>query len=99
MRISYTLMMSYLVSLLQNYQHNRFYMETKMITAWPSLHSEPSTKSTMTAYPTSQKNTRGVVKLLPMPEPPDEATISRLNTLAGQHPFCRLHYVKKHELL
>jgi hypothetical protein len=52
----------------------------------------------MTAYPSSRKSAQGVVKLLPMPEPPDEATISRLNTLASQQPFCRLHYVKKHEL-
>jgi hypothetical protein len=33
-----------------------------------------------------------------MPEPPDEATIRQLNALANQHPFCRLHHVKKHEL-
>jgi len=53
----------------------------------------------MTAYPTSRKSKPGVVKLLPTPEPPDEATISRLNSLANQHPFCRLHHVRKHELL
>ena len=73
-------------------------MKTKTLTAWPSLHLEPSIKSTMTAYPTSRKSKPGVVKLLPTPEPPDEATIRQLNALANQHPFCRLHQVKKHEL-
>jgi hypothetical protein len=52
----------------------------------------------MTAYPTSRKSKPGVVKLLPAPEPPDEAMIRQLNALANQHPFCRLHQVKKHEL-
>jgi len=52
----------------------------------------------MTAYPTSRKSAQGVVKLLPTLVPPDESTISRLNSLASQPPFCRLHYVKKHEL-
>lgn len=63
------------------------------------MHSELNTKSTMTMYPTSRKSKPGVVKLLPMPEPPDEATVSRLNRLASQLPFCRLHRAKTHELL
>jgi hypothetical protein len=73
------------------------HMKTKALKAWPSLLPEPALKSTMTAYPTSRKSNPGVVKILPTPEPPDEATISRLNSLANQHPFCRLHQVKKHE--
>jgi hypothetical protein len=63
-------------------------MKTETLNAWP-----------ITAYPTSRKSKPGVVKLLSTPEPPDEATVSRLNRLANQRPFCRLHQVKKHEVL
>ena len=74
-------------------------MKTTTLTAWPSLLPEPSTKSKMIGYPTSRKSKNGVIKLLPMPTPPDDATIRKLNELATQAPFCRLHKVKKHELL
>jgi hypothetical protein len=74
-------------------------MKTKTLAAWPSLLLEPTTRSTMTAYPASRKSKNGVVKVLPTPVPPDEATVSRLNALAAQAPFCSLHKVKKHDLL
>jgi len=72
-------------------------MKTKMITSWPSLLPEPSSATTMTAYPVRKKR-QAVVKLLPPPTPPDEGTIYRLNALAAKHPFCNSHKVKKHEL-
>jgi hypothetical protein len=72
-------------------------MQTKSLTAWPSLLPEKSSTTTMTAYPTRKKR-QGVVKQLPPITPPDEATISRLNDLAARKPFCNSHKVKKHEL-
>ena len=51
----------------------------------------------MTAYTKTQRPGRGVVKLMPPPNPPDEATIRKLNDLAAKHPFCNLHRVKKHD--
>jgi len=40
-----------------------------------------------------------MIKLLSPPLPPDEKTIRRLNALASELPFCRLHRVKKHDTL
>ena len=68
-------------------------MNTKSLATWPS-------QTTMTAFfSTSRKSRNGVVKLLEPPVPPNEETIRRLNDLAHRFPFCRLHRVKKHELL
>ena len=68
-------------------------MNTKSLATWQS-------HTTMTAFSsTSRKNRAGVVKLLETPAPPNEETIRRLNDLARKFPFCRLHSVKKHELL
>jgi hypothetical protein len=54
----------------------------------------------MTAYTTTAKKTRpGLLKLLTPTAPPDEATVRKLNELATRPPFCKLHRVKKHDLL
>ena len=54
----------------------------------------------MTAHSaTTRKNKPGLIKLLNAPAPPDEATVRKLNELATRQPFCKLHRVRKHDLL
>jgi hypothetical protein len=70
-------------------------MKTNTLKSWPSILPKPT--------PISFKKTRGnrpaLIKHLPAVTPPDEKTIRRLNELAASQPFCKLHTVKKHELL
>jgi hypothetical protein len=40
-----------------------------------------------------------MIKLLSPPPQPDEKTVRRLNALASEQPFCKLHRVKKHDTL
>ena len=68
-------------------------MKTSSLSIWPTILSEPP----MTAYTTAQRPRTGVIKLMPAPTPPDEATIRKLNELAAKHPFCAFHRVKKHD--
>jgi hypothetical protein len=70
-------------------------MNTSSLAIWPIILSEPS----MAAYTKEQRPRTGVVKLMPPPTPPDEATIRKLNDLAAKQPFCAKHRVKKHDML
>lgn len=70
-------------------------METNPLAIWPTFLSE----SPMTAYTKAQRPRGGVIKLMPPPTPPDEATIRKLNELAAKQPFCVLHRVKRHDTL
>ena len=70
-------------------------MKTDYMAALPSV-STPA----LTSYSSKSRRQRGgVVKLLQQPTPPDEITVEKLNALAAQLPFCRLHKVKKHDTL
>jgi len=54
----------------------------------------PSASSPLTALPTAKivRHPRSKIELeAPLMPPPDEETLRRLNVLAKQHPFCRLH--------
>ena len=70
-------------------------MKTSSLAIWPTILSE----SPMTAYTKAPRARPGVIKLMPPPTPPDEATVRKLNDLAAKHPFCALHRVKKHDML
>ena len=52
--------------------------------ASPSLTVLPTAK--IVRHPRSKKETEA-----PLMPPPDEETLMRLNILANQRPFCRLH--------
>lgn len=70
-------------------------MKTSSLAIWPTILSE----SPMTAYTKAQRPRTGVIKLMPPPTPPDEATIRKLNELAAKHPFSAPHKVKKYDTL
>jgi hypothetical protein len=71
-------------------------MKTNSIHAWPS--ALPESKISIFSSPT-RRNRTGVVKKILPPDPPDEATIRRLNELARKNPFCTHHRVRKYDLL
>jgi hypothetical protein len=73
-------------------------MKPKSIQSWSAVPTESTRNASMTAY-SSRKNKPGLVKSLTPPVKPDEATIRKLNELATKPPFCKLHRVKKHDLL
>jgi hypothetical protein len=70
-------------------------MKTNSLAIWPTVLAE----TPMTAYTKTPRPRQGVIKLMPPTAPPDEATIQKLNELAAKQPFCRLHKVKKHDML
>jgi len=71
-------------------------MKTNPIQAWPLALPE----STIAAYNSKTRRNRSGSKLIvPPPTPPDEATIRRLNELAGKNPFCIYYKVRKYDLL
>jgi len=72
-------------------------MKTKLLADWPALLPEKS----LTAYPTKgqQRQTQGVIKLMPPVPPPDEKTIRELNELASTRPFCTFRKVRRHDTL
>jgi hypothetical protein len=75
-------------------------MKPKSITSWSPISSDATRTASMTAYTTTAKKGKpGLIKLLTPAAPPDEATVRKLNELATRPPFCKLHRVKKHDLL
>jgi hypothetical protein len=70
-------------------------MKTNSLVSWPSILPDPTT----IAFQTTRKVRPVFIKHLPDVTPPDEKTIRRLNELAASRPFCKLHHVKKHEIL
>lgn len=70
-------------------------MKTSSLVILPkNLSERPMTAVTKVEWPGT-----GIVKLMPPPHPPDEATIRKLNELAAKHPFCAFRRVKKHDTL
>jgi hypothetical protein len=71
-------------------------MKTNALAIRPILLPE----SPMIAYSRKPRQQRsGVIKLLAVPNPPDENTIRALNELATKRPFCSPHKVKRHDTL
>jgi hypothetical protein len=69
---------------------------TNSLISWPTLLPE----SNLAAHTVkSRRNKPALVKPMPPVPAPDEETINKLNALAGRHPFCTLHKVKKHDTL
>ncbi|HLX67615.1 MAG TPA: hypothetical protein VKR41_11490 [Puia sp.] len=68
-------------------------MRAEFLTGSPAMSSQ----TMLIVRPRRQKSR--MIKLLSPPLPPDEKTIRRLNALASELPFCRLHRVKKHDTL
>jgi len=60
----------------------------------PNVIATPPASSPLTALPTAKivRHPRSKVEQEgPLTAPPDEETLRRLNVLAKQYPFCRLH--------
>jgi len=68
-------------------------MKAEFFTGWPAMSPE----TTLTVTHRQQKPR--MLNLLSQPPPPDEKTVRRLNALASNPPFCKLHRVRKHDTL
>lgn len=70
-------------------------MKPNSLAALPSHHTEPLLA---TFHPKPHRQRTDIIHL-PLAAPPDEITVQRLNTLAGQYPFCILYKARKHDTL